>query len=76
MTKEEQLEFANSNVNTHEMDSRQNRSKGDMPMEEWLDNSNANGQKPNEIFNISAEEDREYREKDGISRGSSYEKRK
>ncbi len=75
MTKEEQLEFANSNVNTHEMDSRQNRSKGDMPMEEWLDNSNANGQKPNEIFNISAEEDREYREKDGISR-EEYEKRK
>lgn len=64
MTKEEQIAFANSEENLNEMDSSLNRSKGDMSMTEWLDNPNANGQKPNEIFDISDEDDKKMRQKD------------
>ena len=56
MTKEEQIAFANSKANLNEMDSSLNRSKGDKSMTEWLDNPNSNGQKPDEIFDISAED--------------------
>lgn len=75
MTKDEQIAFANSDVNLNEMDSRLNRSKGDKSMREWLDNPNANGQKPHEIFNISAEDDAKMRQKDAKAR-KEYEKKK
>lgn len=68
LTKEEQISFANSDANLNEMDSSQNRSKGDKSMTDWLDNPNKNGQKPNEIFDISEELDRQYREKDAEAR--------
>ena len=75
MTKEEQIEFANSDVNLNEMDSSLNRSKGDKSMTEWLDNPNANGQKPDEIFDISAEDDAQMRQKDKEAR-EEYERQK
>lgn len=50
------------------MPSDQNRSKGDKKMEDWLNNPNKNGQKPNEIFDISKEQEKKYREKDAEAR--------
>lgn len=75
MTKDEQIAFANSGANLNEMDSSLNRSKSDMSMTDWLDTPNANGQKPNEIFDISEEQDRQLREKDAEARAE-YEKQK
>ena len=75
MTKEEQIAFANSEANLNEMDAGQNRSKGDKSMTDWLDNPNKNGQKPDEIFDISEEQDKRYREKDAEARAE-YEKQK
>lgn len=75
MSKEEQIDFANSNANLNEMDASQNRSKGDKSMTDWLDNPNKNGQKPDEIFDISKEQDEQYRKKDEEARAE-YEKRK
>lgn len=75
MIKEEQIAFANSDSNLNEMDSSLNRSKGDKSMTEWLDNPNANGQKPDEIFDISAEDDAKMRQKDAEAR-EEYEKQK
>jgi hypothetical protein len=75
MTKEEQIAFANSDKNLNEIDAGQNRSKGDKTMTDWLDNPNKNGQKPNEIFDISEEQDKAYREKDAEAR-EEYNKRK
>ena len=75
MTKEEQIAFANSEANLNEMDASQNRSKGDKSMTDWLDNPNKNGQKPDEIFDISEEQDKKYREKDAEAR-TEYEKQK
>ncbi len=68
MTKEEQIAFANSDANLNEMDSSLNRSKGDKSMTDWLDNPNSSGQKPNEIFDISAEEEAKLRQKDAKAR--------
>lgn len=68
MTKEEQIAFANSDANLNEMDLSLNRSKGDKSTTEWLDNPNANGQKPNEIFNIGPEADKKLRQKDAEAR--------
>lgn len=75
LTKEEQITFANSKANLNEMDAAQNRSKGDSPMNDWLDTPNKNGQKPNEIFDISEEQEKQYREKDAEARAE-YEKQK
>lgn len=75
MTKEEQIAFANSEANLNEMDSSLNRSKGDRSMTEWLDNPNANGQKPDEIYGISAEDEAKLRQKDEQAR-EEYEKQK
>lgn len=75
MTKEQQIAFANSDANLNEMDSSLNRSKGDKSMTDWLDNPNANGQKPDEIFDISAEDDAKMRQKDAEAR-EEYEKQK
>lgn len=75
MTKDEQIAFANSDENLNEMDSSLNRSKGDNSMSDWLDNPNANGQKPDEIFDISPEEEQRLRQKDKEAR-EEYEKQK
>lgn len=75
MTKDEQIAFANSDTNLNEMDSSLNRSKGDKSMTEWLDNPNANGQKPNEIFDISAEDEAKMRQKEAEA-NEEYEKQK
>lgn len=75
MTKDEQIAFANSESNLNEMDSSLNRSKGDNSMSDWLDNPNANGQKPDEIFDISPEEEQRLRQKDKEAR-EEYEKQK
>jgi Domain of unknown function (DUF1994). len=75
MTKEEQIAFANSEANLNEMDLSLNRSKGDKSTTEWLDNPNADGQKPNEIFDISDENDKKMRKKDAEAR-EEYEKQK
>ncbi|NDV63804.1 cation diffusion facilitator family transporter [Bacteroides sp. 224] len=68
LSKEEQIAFANSEANLNEMNASQNRSKGDKSMTDWLDNPNKNGQKPDEIFDISKELDKQYREKDAKAR--------
>lgn len=75
MTEKEQVTFANSDVNLNEIDSSYNRSKGDKSMTEWLDNPNAKGQKPNEIFNISETDEKELRQKDAKAR-KEYEREK
>ena len=75
MTKEQQIEFANSDANLNELDSSLNRSKSDKSMTDWLDMPNARGQKPGEIFEISAEEEAKLRQKDAQAR-EEYEKRK
>ncbi|MBN1048286.1 cation diffusion facilitator family transporter [Clostridium botulinum] len=75
MTKEEQITFANSEANLNEMDLSLNRSKVDKSTTEWLDNPNANGQKPNEIFDISDKDDKKMRKKDAEAR-EEYEKQK
>lgn len=64
MSKKEQVEFANSEVNLNKMSVSLNRSKGDKSVSDWLDNPNSNGQKPKEIFNISLAEESKLREKD------------
>lgn len=73
MTKDEQIAFANSDANLNEMDSSLNRSKGDKSMSDWLDSPNANGQKPDEIFDISDEQKKQLREKDAEAR-TEYDK--
>lgn len=75
MTKDEQIAFANSDANLNEMDSSLNRSKGDKSMTDWLDNPNSSGQKPDEIFDISAEDEAKIRQKDAEAR-EEYEKQK
>ena len=75
MTKDEQIAFANSDANLNEMDSSLNRSKGDKSMTDWLDNPNSSGQKPDEIFDISAEDEAKMRQKDAEAR-EDYEKQK
>lgn len=71
MTKEEQVAFANSEKNLNPLDSAANESKGDSTMSEWLD-SERNGEKPAERFDIDEEK---LREKDKEAR-EEYEKLK
>ena len=68
LTEKEQIAFANSDDNLNEMDSGMNRSKGDKSMSEWLDNPNSKGQKPDEIFDISKEKQKELMSKDRHAR--------
>lgn len=76
MTQEERIEFDLSEKNLNEMDSSWNRSKGDTPTNEWLDNTNSNGQKPQEIFDNMTDEDVEkLRQKDAEAR-EEFEKKK
>lgn len=75
MTESEKVDFANSDANLNEMDSSLNRSKGDKSMTDWLDNPNSNGQKPDEIFDISEDDEAKLRQKDEEARAE-YEKQK
>lgn len=76
MTQEERIEFDLSEKNLNEMDSSWNRSKGDTPTNEWLDNTNSKGQKPQEIFDNMTDEDVEkLRQKDADAR-EEFEKKK
>ena len=76
MTQEERIEFDLSEKNLNEIDSRWNSSKGDTPTNEWLDNTNSKGQKPQEIFDNMTDEDVEkLRQKDAEAR-EEFEKRK
>ncbi len=76
LSKEEQIDFANSDKNLNEMDAKWNRSKGDNPTPDWLDNPNKNGQKPNEIFdNLTPEMEKQLRAKDKEAR-KEYNRRK
>lgn len=75
MTKEEQIKFANSDVNLNEMDSSQNRSKGDLSTKDWLNNTNSKGQKPEEIFNMTEKEKKKLLKKDKEARAE-YERLK
>lgn len=68
LTQDKQIAFANSDANLNEIDASLNRSKKDMAMNDWLDTPNANGQKPNEIFDISDEQDKQLREIDAEAR--------
>ena len=71
LSRKEQADFANSDVNLVDLDARANQSKSDHKMEKWLD-SERNGQKPAERFNI---DEKELRERDKNAR-EEYEKRK
>lgn len=82
LSQDEQIDFANSDKNLNEMNSSHNRSKKDTPMEEWLDEPNANGQTPKDIFAdpmskeyLSDELEQQYRDKDAEAR-EEYKKRK
>lgn len=76
MTQEERIEFDLSEKNLNEIDSSWNRSKGDTPTNEWLDNTNSKGQKPQEIFDNMTDEDIEkLRQKDAEAR-EEFEKQK
>jgi hypothetical protein len=65
LSREEQLDFANSNANLNPLDSSANKSKGDHNMENWL-GSERDGQKPAERFAINEDQlrnkDKEARE--------------
>lgn len=67
----ELVKFANSEKNLNPLDAEANHSKRDLPMKEWLD-SERNGQKPAERFNIDEEK---LREKDDEAR-KEYDKLK
>lgn len=71
MTREEHHNFANDKVNLVDLDASANMSKGQNPMGDWLD-SERDGKKPAERFNINEKELRERDEKARIE----YEKRK
>ncbi|MCF0193768.1 MAG: ABC transporter permease [Bacteroidaceae bacterium] len=71
LSREEQAAFANSDVNLVDLDASANESKRDSSMTEWLD-SERNGQKPAERFNI---DETELRERDKKAR-EAYEKEK
>ena len=71
MSRDEQADFANSEVNLLDLDSRANESKGDSRMSDWLD-SERNGEKPADRFPIDEEE---LRKRDEEARAE-YEKRK
>ena len=71
LTKDEQIEFANSDSNLNPLDSSANESKRHHKTENWLD-SERDGKKPAERFNIDEEQ---LRKKDKEAR-EEYAKRK
>ena len=64
MSKEDKKNFANGDKNLKDLDAAANMSKSDKSMEEWLD-SERDGKKPSERFNIDEDE---LRERDKIAR--------
>lgn len=68
LDEDEKIKFANSKANLNEMDKDWNASKGDLSTEDWLNTPNKNGQKPDEIFNISDEDNKKLLEKDKEAR--------
>lgn len=72
LTEAERVAHANSVANLREMDSSLNRSKSDMTMEQWLDNPNARGQTPDEIFDLTPEQIDQMR-KDGKVTESAFQ---
>lgn len=71
LSREEQANFANSEINLVDLDGSANESKKDSSMKEWLD-SERNGQKPAERFDI---DEAELRERDKKAR-EAYKKEK
>ena len=71
LSREEHSNFANSNVNLLDLDASANMSKSDSKMTDWLD-SERNGKKPAERFNIN---EKELRKRDKKARAD-YHKRK
>ena len=71
LSREEQAAFANSDINLVDLDASANESKRDSSMTEWLD-SERNGEKPADRFNI---DEKELRERDEKARAE-YKKRK
>ena len=64
MSKEDKKNFGNGDKNLKDLDAAANMSKSDKSMEEWLD-SERDGKKPSERFNIDEDE---LRERDKIAR--------
>lgn len=64
LTREEQVDFANSDINLNLMDSSANQSKKDSTMSEWLD-SERYGKRPADRFNI---DEKDLRKKDSKAR--------
>jgi len=64
LEKQEQTSFANGDKNLKDLDGPANKSKSDRKMNEWLD-SDRNGEKPADRFNINEEE---LRERDKVAR--------
>lgn len=71
LSREEQIAFANSDVNLNDLDAAANMSKSDSTVDEWL-NSERNGEKPAERFNI---DEKDLRKKDKKAR-KAYKKLK
>ena len=68
LTKEEQIAFANSEVNLNEIRGDINQAKGDQSTTELFDNPNSKGQYARDNHNISKQEEKQLREKDKEAR--------
>lgn len=64
LNKQEQIDYANSEINLNDLDASANQSKGDRKMDEWLE-SERKGERPADRFNIN---EKELREKDRAAR--------
>lgn len=76
MSLKERIEFDLSEKNRNEMNSSWNRSKGDTPTNEWLDNTNSKGQKPQEVFDNMTDEDVEKLRQKHAEASAEFEKKK
>lgn len=56
MNEADRVAFANSSVNLRELRADWNQSKSALSMREWLETPNANGQTPEQIWNITPEQ--------------------
>lgn len=68
LTKEEQIAFANSEVNLNEIRGDINQAKGDQSTTDLFDNPNSKGQYARDNHNISKQEEKQLREKDKEAR--------
>ena len=68
LTKEEQIAFANSEVNLNEIRGDIKQAKGDQSTTELFDNPNSKGQYARDNHNISKQEEKQLREKDKEAR--------